>query len=66
MLLKPIPTRQVVHLLFTLTGNDASEALTADLKACSPEIEQHAITLRIADHQKFIASIFDRLNSYGS
>jgi hypothetical protein len=44
----------------------ASEALTADLKACSPEIEQHAITLRIADHQKFIASIFDRLNSYGS
>jgi len=66
MLLKPIPTRQVVHLLFTLTGNDASEALTADLKACGPEIEQHAITLRIANHQKFIASIFDRLNSYGS
>jgi hypothetical protein len=46
--------------------NPASEALTADLKACGPEIEQHAITLRIADHQKFIASIFDRLNSYGS
>lgn len=66
MLLKPIPTAGVVHLLFTLSGNDASGALTADLKACSSEIEQHAITLRIPDHQKFIASVFERLNSYGS
>ncbi|MBA3832982.1 MAG: hypothetical protein H0X34_14020 [Chthoniobacterales bacterium] len=66
MLLKPIPTRQVVHLLFTLSGDDAFGALDADLKAGSAEIEQHAITLRIPDHQQFIASVFELLGSYGS
>jgi hypothetical protein len=66
MLLKPIPARQVVHLLFTLSGNDPSAALTADLKACKTDIEQHAVTIHIQDHQKFIASVYDRLNKYGS
>jgi hypothetical protein len=66
MLLKPISVRQVVHLLFTLSGNDPSAALTADLKACKTDIEQHAVTLHIPDHQKFIASVYDRLNKYGS
>jgi hypothetical protein len=67
MLLNSIAAKQVVHLLFTLSGNDASKALTDDLKACGKtDIEQHAATLRIADHQEFIASVYERLNQYGS
>ena len=66
MLLKPIPARQIVHLLFTLSGNDAGTALEDDLRACRDEIEQHAISLRIPDHQTFIAGMYDRINAYGS
>ena len=66
MLLKPIPAQQLVHLLFTLSGNDAATALEKDLQKCPTEIEQHAISLHIADHQKFIAGIYDRVSEYGS
>ena len=66
LLLRPITTQQLVHLLFTFSGNDASSALTNDLKACSPEIEQHAISLRLKDHQKFIATLDERLDNYGA
>jgi hypothetical protein len=64
LLLKRIPAQQVVHLLFTLSGNDASNPLSADLKACKMHIEQHAVAMRIPDHQEFIASIYKRLDSY--
>jgi hypothetical protein len=66
MLLKPITAEQIVHLLFTLSGNDAATALEKDLQACPAEIEQHAISLHIADHQDFIAGIYDRVSEYGS
>lgn len=66
LLRKPIPTPQLVHLFFAFSGNDASNALAADLKGCSAEIEQHSVALRIADHQKFIAAVYDRLDRYGS
>ena len=66
MLLKPIPSRQMVHLLFILSGNDAATALEENLRACHDEIEQHAVSLRIPDHQKFIAGVYDRLNAYGT
>ena len=66
MLLKPIPSQQIVHLLFTLTGNDAATALENDLQACPGDIEQHAINLQISDHQQFIGGIYDRISEYGS
>ena len=58
LLLKSIPDEDLVHLVFGLSGNDASAALQADLQAYSGKIEQHAVNLRIDDHQKFIASIY--------
>lgn len=64
MLIKSIPVQQLVHLTFTLSGNDACAALIADLGGCGSSIEQHAITIRIQDHQEFIASVYQRLNSY--
>lgn len=66
MLARSISVRQLVHLIFTLSGNDASNALEADLGECDNTIEQHAIAFRIDDHQKFVASVYDRLNCYAS
>lgn len=53
-----IPEADLVHLLFGFSGNDASAALEADLKAYGGKIEQHSVNLRIADHPAFIASIY--------
>lgn len=66
MLLKSIPVQQLVHLTFTLSENDASGALQADLGSCGGSIEQHAITIRIQNHQEFIASVYSRLNNYAT
>lgn len=58
LLSKSIPVADLVHLLFGFSGNDASTALEDDLNAYSGKIEQHAVNLRIKDHQAFIASLY--------
>jgi hypothetical protein len=60
LLLKTIGDEDLVHLLFGLSGNDASAALQADLQAYSGKIEQHSVSLRIEDHQDFIASVYKK------
>ena len=60
MLEKTIPVQDLVHLIFTLSGNDASEQLESDQKAYTGKIEQHAVNLRIEDHQRFISSIYKK------
>jgi hypothetical protein len=57
---KTVAAEDLVHLIFGLSGNDASGALEADLKAYTGKIEQHAVNLRIDDHQKFIGSIYKK------
>lgn len=65
MLMKSIPNESLVHLTFALSGNDAETALTADLRNYKGHIEQHSISMRIRDHQTFIATIYDRLTANG-
>lgn len=60
LLLKTIADEDLVHLLFGLSGNDASEALNADLEAYTGKIEQHSVNFRIEDHQDFIASVYEK------
>lgn len=60
LLLKSIVAEDLVHLLFGLSGNDASPALQADLEAYSGKIEQHSVSFRIEDHQAFIASVYKK------
>ena len=55
---KTISVRDMVHMIFTLSGNDGSGHLESDLKASAGAIEQHAVNLRIKDHQQFISSIY--------
>lgn len=58
LLEKTIAEDDLVHLLFGLSGNDASAALQTDLEDYGGKIEQHSVNLRITDHQAFIASIY--------
>ncbi len=60
LLNKSIADEDLVHLLFSLSGNDASAALQADLEAYSGKIEQHSVSVRIKDHQAFIASVYNK------
>lgn len=55
---KTIPVQELVHLIFTLSGNDVSASLTNDLNDYSGKVEQHGVNLRIKDHQEFISSIY--------
>jgi hypothetical protein len=60
LLLRSIADEDLVHLVFGLSGNDASAAFQADLEAYSGKIEQHSVNFRIEDHQNFIASIYKK------
>jgi hypothetical protein len=57
----PITDAQLVHLLFTFSGNDSTELLRNDLQVCENAIEQHAVGLVITDHPDFIQGIYTRL-----
>lgn len=52
---------QLTHLSFVLCGNDATAALTADLQACSGAVQQQSIAVRIADHQQFVAAVYEEV-----
>lgn len=58
MLKKTIPSSDLVHLLFTLTGNDASVLLQDDLKAYTGKVDQHSVNFHVPDHQNFISSVY--------
>lgn len=52
---------QLVHVLFTLTGNDSTTLLQENLTGYASAIEQHAVGLVITDHAEFIEGIYVRL-----
>ncbi len=58
---RSIDDAQLVHVLFTLSGNDSTEFLSNDLQSCISAIEQHAVGLVINDHADFIQAIYKRL-----
>jgi hypothetical protein len=65
MLLKPIEQRQLVHLMFVLTGNDASKLVEAELASYRGKIAQIAVSFRIVDHRLFIGNTYLRVGTYG-
>jgi hypothetical protein len=64
MLLRSIPLSQLVHLMFTFSGNDASNALETELRRYHGGIEQRVIAMHVADHPEFIAHAYERLEKY--
>jgi hypothetical protein len=57
----PITDAQLVHVIFTFSGNDSTQLLKDDLQACVSAIEQHAVGLIIPDHPDLIRGIYTRL-----
>jgi hypothetical protein len=56
-----IKDEQLLHVIFTFSGNDSRELLSDDLTASGTTLEQHAVGLIIADHRDLIRGIYKRL-----
>lgn len=52
---------QLVHVLFTFSGNDGSDLLRADIAGYQGQIRQQSVGLIVTDHQDFIVGIYTRL-----
>jgi hypothetical protein len=64
MLADSIRSRQLLHMSFGVSGNDASHFYTDDISNYQGRIEQHAVCFRIPDHQAFIAAAYEELDKY--
>ena len=56
---KLLPTRRLTHLLFTLSGNDATNTLMEQIAAYKGKVAQVVVGVVVDDHQDFIALVFD-------
>jgi hypothetical protein len=53
----------VAHLLFVLSGNDATAILTDDLTGYSGDNAQYSVGLRVKNHAAFVASVFEQVTT---
>ena len=60
-----LPKNRIEHLLFTMTGNPAANALQADFDNSDAGHPQYLINLRIKDHQAFIGAVFKGAGALG-
>src|ERR1700677_1646468 len=56
--------QNVVQVSFSLSENDPSTALTTDLAHSDEKYEQHAISFQIAQHMKFVETVYERVKKY--
>lgn len=54
----PLKPADVTHLLFAFSGNDTTKILQANLRDYAGGATQMYVGLRVAEHQKFISSVF--------
>lgn len=57
-LLTGIPPQSVSHLLFTFSGNNPTNLLTASLRAYAGPIPQYAVGLRVTTHGTFVGAVY--------
>lgn len=58
---RQIENAQLVHLLFTFSGNDSTALLRNDLVNCIGPIQQQSVGIVVTDHKDFILAIYTRL-----
>ena len=58
-----IATKEMEHLLFTLTGSNPNNLQKEILETYDGDIKQHAVGLRIKTHQKFIADVYEEVEN---
>lgn len=60
-----LPPSRIAHVLFTMSGNGAPDALEEDYEALDQTRRQHVVNLHIEDHQEFIAETYDEAGDLG-
>jgi HamA len=60
-----LPASRIDHVLFTLSGNAPSTALTEDYNALGQSRNQTVVNIRVDDHPAFIADIYMKVGSLG-
>ena len=53
-----IPKERLAHLLFTLSGNPATNIIQDDFDAADGGREQYSVNLRIEDHGEFVDAVY--------
>lgn len=54
-----IPLQNVSHLIFTFSGNNPANLLTASLNAYAGPIAQYAVGLRVDPHRDFVRTVYE-------
>lgn len=62
---KALPPQRIDHMLFAVSGNDPGDKLESDLDNAGDERNQHVASLRIEDHQDFIAAVYEEAMNLG-
>jgi hypothetical protein len=62
---RAIPSTRIEHVLFTVSGNAAPQALTDDLAAAADDRPQTVIHVHISDHQDFIGTSYEEALKIG-
>jgi len=60
-----LPPSRIDHVLFTMSGNGAPDALADDYEALDQKRRQLVVNLRIEDHQEFISETYDEAGDLG-
>lgn len=61
-----ISEKQVQHLIFVFCGNKPDLFLKTDLETYKGSIQQSAVGMRVANHQEFIAPVYELAGGYES
>ena len=63
--LKSLRADRIDHMLFTVSGNGPHPSLKKDLESAEPNRDQYVVNLHIADHQEFIADMYEEVENLG-
>jgi hypothetical protein len=63
--LKSLQASRIDHMLFTMSGNGPHSSLKEDLDATGTNRDQYVVNLHIADHQEFIAEMYEEVEDLG-
>jgi hypothetical protein len=62
---RAVPADRIEHVMFTVSGNAAPQALVEDLNAASSDRPHTVVHVHVPDHQDFIKSSYEEALKLG-
>ena len=62
---RALPPSRIDHVMFTLSGNGAPQALVDDFEELDQKRRQLVVNLHIEDHEDFIAEVYEQAGEIG-